>query len=174
MPDFLIDDKKNLKSVDDWKTTNFGSGTIKNTGTLNVVGDVNITNTSDVLTLYTLRKYDILPQPVVYSRLKIDANELTIGGGGLNSSDSIIFGISPIDIDFENNSIYSLKVIFGNVDHNGDFKINISSNATKNVKYIAINSTIKKGTINIADDGSGSVTLSGYNDREPMLIIVYG
>lgn len=153
-------------------TNKFGTGTIKNTGTLSVAGDVNITNESDILTLYTLK--DILPSyPGVYTKLEIDRKSLTIGGS-LNSINSIIFHVSPVSIDFENNSVYSYKVIFGATDHNGKFEINISSNATKNVKYIAINSTIKKGTISIAGDGSGSVTLSGYNSDEPMFVIVYG
>lgn len=42
MPDFLIDDKKNLKSVDDWKTTNFGSGTYLNNGSLNIATDTSV------------------------------------------------------------------------------------------------------------------------------------
>ena len=89
-------------------------------------------------------------------------------------SDSIIFHASPVDIDFKNNSVYTHKVIFGNTSAYGNFEINISSNATRSAKYIAINSTIKKGTINISDDGSGSITLSGYNSNEPIFVIVYG
>lgn len=174
MPDYSIDSNKNIKSLSTWKTEQFGSGTynntgsIENTGTLSVTGDVNIANVSNVLALYTLMEYPGIPMPLVYASLQIDRQSLKIG------NHSIIFHISPVDIDFNNSSIYSYRVIFGSTSAYGNYEINISSNATQNVKYIAINSTIKKGTIDIADDGSGSITLSGYNSNEPIFIIVYG